>query len=227
MVQDKPDVLGTHRHNNQYVGHTLGNVCHVHGTVDQEMVFGVNDESQMAKPDVFDCENGDLYKSTVIKVQANGMFQENTDAKANQILQESHLLYIYGMSIGATDQLWWQRVCEWLEASNAHHLIVQKYGMPQKGVTQLAYRLFERKCKQEITQYAQIGTIHRENLAKQIHITGGNIFADIKDIVYKSKNRFDTIREIGTFEDAARQSMEFLDENHDELAELARSMSKE
>ena len=72
----------------------------MHGTIDSQMVFGVNDESQIAKPDIFECDYGDIYEDSLIKKKANESHRENTDSKVCNILKGSHLIYIYGMSIG-------------------------------------------------------------------------------------------------------------------------------
>lgn len=85
IVRKKQDVLGKHAYGHNTFQHTVGDICHVHGTVDTQMVFGVNDKSQIAKPGIFDCEYGDLYEDLLIKRQANQGYQENTDAKAKQI----------------------------------------------------------------------------------------------------------------------------------------------
>ena len=35
---------------------------------DGEIVFGVNDDMQIAKPEIFECANGDIYKNLLIKM---------------------------------------------------------------------------------------------------------------------------------------------------------------
>ena len=54
------------------------------------MVFGVNDESQIAKPDIFECDYGDIYEASFIKKQANENYRENTDSKVYNILTVSY-----------------------------------------------------------------------------------------------------------------------------------------
>lgn len=182
IISDQPNVLGAHKYSGQSKPHSTGEVCHVHGTVDNEMVFGVNDDSQIAKLDVFDCEDGDLYKNILIKKQANASYQENTDEKAARLIRGSHLVYIYGMSIGETDKLWWDRVCTWLSGASDRHLIVQKYDMPAKTVIQVPYQLAERRARRDIIKHSSLDDNKKKNIESRIHITGANIFADIKNI---------------------------------------------
>ena len=182
IVKRDGKTLGYHTYGSNRFSHNVGKVCHVHGTIKKDMVFGVNDVSQIAKPEIFDCENGDLYKNLLIKQQANASYLENTDAKAAKLIQDSHLIYIYGMSIGETDKLWWDRICGWLAASEGHHLLIQKHSVPKKGVIPLDYQLFERKLRSEFSQYGNLEEEKRKLIEKKIHVTDENIFDAIKDI---------------------------------------------
>ena len=181
-IKRKQEVLGTHQYQSRTHNHTIGDICHVHGTVETQMVFGVNDKTQIAKPEIFECEYGDLYEDLLIKKQANQGYQENTDDKAKRILDNSQIIYIFGMSIGVTDALWWERVCAWLNGSASRHLIVFRYSMPPRGLLEVDYKIEERKAKQEITNFAQLPDNQKREIEKRIHISGANIFADVKDI---------------------------------------------
>lgn len=186
IVKDTPDALGTHKHGEHVFKHKVGEICHVHGTVNKDMVFGVNDDSQIANLDIFDCENGDLYKNLLIKIQANATYLENTDVKASELLKNSHLIYIYGMSIGETDKIWWERVCTWLCASQDRHLIVQKYGFPTKSVLPMRYQIAERTAKREIIGFSGRENLKTQDIEKRIHITSENIFEDIESMAFLS-----------------------------------------
>ena len=118
----------------------------------------------------------------VIKQQANESYQENTDTKAQQILQNSTIIYIYGMSLGETDKLWWNRICTWLRGSDARHLIIQNYAMSHKGVYPLQYQLAEKRKKKEILSFSDYDDNIKTALMKRIHITGDNIFSEISNI---------------------------------------------
>lgn len=164
VLKQKTAIIGSHKYGSQMRNHTIGKLCHVHGTVEKDMVFGVNDETQILNPQLFDCDYGDLYKRLLIKRQANASYMENTDGKANQILMESRLIYVYGMSIGDTDNLWWDRICTWLAADNRRHLILQKYEMPTKGVFPRRYQQFEREQRQQFMKHSQLSEEKKRSL---------------------------------------------------------------
>lgn len=182
IVQGNMGTLGVHKNGAQVFEHRIGEICHVHGTVDKEMVFGVNDDSQIKKIDVFDCEDGDLYKNLLIKVQTNASYLEDTDTKANRLLQNSNLIYVFGMSFGDTDKLWWDRICTWLSGYHERHLIIQKYDLPVKTVFPSQYQLAERKAKKEITKHSNLDDNKKLEIEKRIHVTNENIFSPISRI---------------------------------------------
>ncbi|MCD7750656.1 MAG: bacteriophage abortive infection AbiH family protein [Lachnospiraceae bacterium] len=182
VLKQKPNALGSHRHNGNSRKHMMGQFCQVHGTVDSEMVFGVHDESQIADPTVFECDYGEIYKNLLIKQQANNLYLEDTDNVAAKIINSSSLIYIYGMSIGKTDKLWWDRICTWLRHNSERHLIIQKYEMSPKEVFPVDYKINEQKQKRNILQYGKPNPQNDVEVEKRIHITGENIFKEIKGI---------------------------------------------
>ena len=207
LVRNKQGLLGSHRFINTTHNHAVGTVHHVHGTVNAQMVFGVNDRSQIAKPDIFNCDDGDLYEDILIKQQANQEYQENADTKAKKLLDDSHILYIYGMSIGATDKLWWERVCAWLAGSSDRHVIFHCYDMPAEGVINTDRRIAERKARRTITQHSQLDDQMKYAIESRIHVTNANLFQGLTDIVKNAAEEYlaasKEIREKGTEEIAA------------------------
>lgn len=189
VLKEKDSIIGTHKHGSQTLNHTIGQICHVHGTVEKDMVFGVNDESQILNVKLFDCDDGDLYKSLLIKRQANASYLENTDGKANQMLTNSKIIYVYGMSVGDTDNLWWDRICTWLAEDNTRHLILQKYEMPPKGVFPRRYQRFEREQRRQFMEHSQLAEEKKKLIENRIHITGENIFQSIHNIANPSVRR--------------------------------------
>lgn len=186
IVKQMSGLLGSHDYSGNHFVNTVGRICHVHGTVDGEMVFGVNDESQIAKPDIFD--GNELGKSFLIKKKTNELQAENTDSIANNILQSSSIIYIYGMALGITDKLWWQRICKWLAENGSRHLIIHQYDMPPKGVFQYPYQqqLLNRRRK-----FMQLGDLSEDQwplVEGRIHITESNIFSGIKDLADSPEN---------------------------------------
>ncbi len=71
-------------------------VLHIHGSLaDKKIVPGVNDERQITNKE-----------------------------KARTIIDNSSIICIFGMSIGATDQAWWQYIAKWLQNDKARRLVI-------------------------------------------------------------------------------------------------------
>lgn len=180
IIKQNPGILGSHEYGGRKFVHTVGKLCHVHGTVDGEMVFGVNDESQIAKPEVF---NGcDLSKKFLIKRFTNESQEENTDSKVHDILKASQFIYVYGMALGITDKLWWGRICRWLEEGQSRHLVIHQYGMPPKGAFQFIYQQYAQNKRQEFMRLGEVSKDKWAMIENRIHITGENIFSEIENI---------------------------------------------
>lgn len=182
IVKSTPGLLGEHSYYAANYKHAVGKVCHIHGTVDGQMAFGVNDNSQIAKPEVFEENDGDLSKALLIKKSANDSYGENTDATAAKILEASNIIYVYGMALGITDILWWERICVWLTKSETRHLILHQYEMPPADVFPYKQHQFERKTKRN---FCKLGNLSHEKwtlVENRIHVTSNNIFEPIKNI---------------------------------------------
>ena len=87
-------------------------------------IFGVNDASQVANQALL--EDADI-EIDIIKHSGNSSCKNYQEDEAIEIIKQSDLIFIYGMSLGKTDKLWWARIGNWLCASADHLLIIQQH----------------------------------------------------------------------------------------------------
>lgn len=80
---------------------------HVHGDLDGTILVGVNDIEQIEK-NTFR-ENIDLLEMFV-KPRANDVIGKRLIDKCRTIINESHLICIFGHSMGPTDKIWWNLI---------------------------------------------------------------------------------------------------------------------
>ncbi len=79
---------------------------HAHGTLDICTVLGVSDESQISNS--FDEEQKEsLIKNLVLK-----SYRENMDVKNGDIIKNSDIIILYGVSLGETDRYIWSQIAE-------------------------------------------------------------------------------------------------------------------
>lgn len=173
-----PRKTGIRMHNGTTYANSVEQVVHVHGFTDRDMILGVNDRSQIADDNVF--ANRLIFDTDrLIKIAANRLYEENTDETAHQILRESHLLYVYGMSLGDTDQLWWQRVEELMHQRPTLHVIIYSHNAPQD---QLHYARFLQHENQIQLRLLNFFRDPPKDIMERIHVTGYNIFSKLKDV---------------------------------------------
>jgi hypothetical protein len=90
----------------------LRDIDHAHGYIDERMILGVNDLSQISNKAFH--ENQDVINS-LIKEQRNRVQKHLTDQKCYDLVTNANLICIFGCSLGDTDKLWWEKIGEQLK----------------------------------------------------------------------------------------------------------------
>jgi hypothetical protein len=101
----------------------LGEVIHIHGTLDDNMILGVNDEKQIKNNDFRSLENLNLY----IKPNTNDSLENNKNSDVLKLLDEADIYCIFGMSLGKTDRKWWIEIGKQLINTPEKQLIIYAY----------------------------------------------------------------------------------------------------
>lgn len=100
---------------------SVGRVVHLHGYIEKNMILGVNDKTQI-KNEAF--ANNPKVANILVKPKQNNILKTTYDTKAENIIDTSDIICIYGMSIGETDKYWWDYISKWLLKSKNHALVV-------------------------------------------------------------------------------------------------------
>ncbi len=158
----------------------LGRSYHIHGYTDKNMVLGVHDESQIANLKMFLGRDPE-YISGIIKQRANNFINMNQmDKQCQSLLNKSDYIYIYGMSLGETDILWWERICQWLLRDKNHKVIIHAFKAPPEGNVRTRFRMFEREIQDRFIGYSNVTS---PDIQQQIQVTGSNIFSPMCNLV--------------------------------------------
>ena len=83
----------------------LRNIIHVHGVLDDSVIIGVDNESQIAN-DNFKVD--DDVKDLLIKEQSNRVMKYTKHDKCEQLINNANIVVLFGVSLGDTDSRWWQ-----------------------------------------------------------------------------------------------------------------------
>lgn len=83
----------------------LREIDHIHGYVDNRMVLGVNDVSQLKNKNFHN--NVDVLEA-IIKEKCNKAYRHTIDNKFETKIKQANIIYIFGSSLGDTDNMWWE-----------------------------------------------------------------------------------------------------------------------
>lgn len=173
--------LGRRKYGRETFINGFGQLIHVHGTVNRNMVLGVNDLSQIKAPELFQGTPEENINQ-IIKRNTNEMYEEHTDSQVLELLNKSNLIYIYGMSIGDTDKIWWERIIDLMKSNSSIHLIIYRIDKVEDELMRRRVKTFENEVKEHFLENQELTDQQRRKLQSQIHIDGLNIFEGLKDL---------------------------------------------
>jgi hypothetical protein len=85
----------------------LRGVEHIHGYVDNRMVLGVNDISQLKNKKFHSNIN---VLEAIVKEKCNKAYKHTIDNQFTTKINKANLICIFGSSIGDTDNMWWELI---------------------------------------------------------------------------------------------------------------------
>lgn len=97
-------------------GAEVHRILHPHHILDDTILVGLNDESQIANQTL--C-NDEAFKENFIKPACNKMLSSGIENQCSDVINNSDLFVIFGSSLGATDKLWWQKIANRMVNSNS------------------------------------------------------------------------------------------------------------
>lgn len=191
LLSIEKKVLGRRQYGNTTYDNAIGKYIHVHGYTDKDMILGVNDESQIANLRIF--ENYSPFEADrLIKPTANLMFENGTDDLAHAILQKSDFVYIYGMSLGTTDQIWWERIEKIMCKKPGMQVIIYSHDAPKDALHYYKFLQHEDRVRGKICGYFDASNLE---LGERVHVTSYDIFSKLTNIVPKCAKETEPINE--------------------------------
>lgn len=142
----------------------IGDLLHIHGTTDKEMVLGVNDDEQVANKEFI---KNNLYRQYIIKEETNKRYNNDKIEKVCRIISESIVICVFGMSIGETDRVWWRHLCRWLGNDRNRRLIIYA-NVTQVGKHTLFAR--ENEVRRSLKENAEIPREMWEQIKSQVYV---------------------------------------------------------
>jgi hypothetical protein len=141
-------------------------VEHIHGTTTEDMILGVNDPSQINSSFL---RNSKKTIRAIVKPEMNINAGTMRDERCKQYINESDVICIYGMSLGATDKYWWNLIVDRLASSNAR-LVVFSYSKDINAIR--GYRSRDQKDAliDKLLSYSNLDDEIKAKIAERIFV---------------------------------------------------------
>ena len=157
----------------------IGKVIHIHGELDKYLILGVNDETQLWFSDPLP----DKIEARMIKPIKNVRIGSMVEENGANIIDRSSIIVIYGMSMGKTDAIWWERIGEWLGKDVAKRIILFVYdpSIDTRPVTAIDYLLeIEEQYRNELLETLNVPVDKWDLLKKKVIIIINSDFMQMK-----------------------------------------------
>ena len=108
----------------------INEVCHVHGALSAETSrsFGVNMSSQIE-----DTKLIPEARMLLVKPEVDRMARWGLEPMAKEMIDESDTVVLFGLSLGGTDQLWWDYLLDYIRYKPEHRLCLMQYVIDAHG----------------------------------------------------------------------------------------------
>lgn len=115
----------------------LRSILHVHGTLENMMVMGVNDSSQVSHP-VFKTDSDVM--EDFVKPEYNDACMNNKNSICEMLINNADMIVFYGTSLGKSDEKWWKLIGKRMGADKYPLLVYLPYD-EKKDLTAAPNRL--------------------------------------------------------------------------------------
>ena len=140
------------------------------------IILGVNDSSQIANGEfVFDEDVKDL----LVKPQANDAIRSINVLYCQRLIELADIIFLYGLSIGETDRLWWQLIGKRMLVNDTARVVIFKYEDihidPTKG-----QKLGSKRRKVINDFMDKMGLSDESNIRERIYVSFDQSFMTLK-----------------------------------------------
>lgn len=147
----------------------LRNQIYIHKTLNDGTFLGLDNREQINHKFFEEEDINSLIKPEAI--DSDGTFDKTN---AMNIIDTSHIIYIFGMFLGDSDKTWWNKIGEWLRTTNNSRLIINTYvGEEIVDIQKHPRRKFkhEKKIKDEFLNHLNFTDDELGRIRKRIYIS--------------------------------------------------------
>jgi hypothetical protein len=151
-------------------------VKHIHGSLDERMIIGVNDNLQVSNKEFIKDVD---FNESFIKTEYNKASSHLVDDECVRLIKNAKIICVFGSSLGKTDNFWWELICEKLLEENCKLIIYHKNFSIESN-------LFYNQINSEIRKIKERFSLLKPNLNKEeIEIIRQNIYVNVNSNFFK------------------------------------------
>lgn len=149
----------------------VGKVLHIHGYVEENMIMGVNDSSQILNVEL---ANDIEIINEIIKPNQNRDARTNYEGKVMEVIRKSNVICVYGMSLGETDKKWWNYISEWLIRNTNNILVILTHQERYNKRFPFSQRKIIEPIVEKFLSFSELPRDQKEMIRKRIYIGVNN-----------------------------------------------------
>jgi hypothetical protein len=159
-------------------------IQHVHGVLDNMMVMGVNDPSQIANTSLNSDE--DIIEE-FIKPEYNDACMNNKNSVCESLIDKADIIVLYGTSLGLSDKKWWKYIGRRMNLSSYPLLVYLPYDEKKDQVAEPNHlRRWVMQSVREIKEKFDIKFDEKE-LASRICVAFNKRLFNVEKVQRKSE----------------------------------------
>lgn len=152
-----------------YDRYELGRMLNVHGQLDDFPILGVDNPAQIAN---LNFRNDPDILQLMVKGEIDRKLGHNWRNQAQEIIEISDKIYVYGASLGDTDEFWWRTLAKWFEADpEGHQLALYCHPKANPDEMKKEQRRFITTISKHFTQGNYDASIVLDSVEKKMTVT--------------------------------------------------------
>lgn len=177
------NIVSKHKYNEREINDKIGKIIHIHGTYGLYPIIGVNDSSQIMNKEL---ASDPRFCRYLVKPTINESLGQGNDAIATELINNSSIICIYGMSLGPTDKKWWDCILTWLYGHSERQLVIFVYDELFSTDTSFGFIAKQDELIDKLNSFNSNNSFNVEKLRHRIHLAiHKNIFSFRTENIYE------------------------------------------
>lgn len=152
----------------EYVCKVNPDVIHVHGTISEFPIIGVDVETQIINKELLATPQ---FREIMIKAECVNALGRLWHRQAEERISQSRIVCVFGMSLGETDAKWWRKLAQWVKADGNRHIIIYWYDKnPPDGLSVRKQLEGKNNVIEKLLSYSQLTNKEKDTVRSRIHV---------------------------------------------------------